>query len=208
MRVFAAIELPRDFFDGISEYLEKWQERDKELRWICKENIFIILAFIGELDVLGLELLEKAVENALADINKFDFTIGRIGYQSIRKYRKGDRYYHREIIKGFECTIDRGREKIKKLSEVIEESLVKTGMENNYTFRQKDKRPFSPHITIALKGKMPIENNYEILPLPFIEIKGIADTITVFNSELLDENDTNLQREIPKYTPIKVFNLK
>jgi 2'-5' RNA ligase len=34
MRVFVAIELPRDFFDCIFEYLEKWQEKDKELRWI------------------------------------------------------------------------------------------------------------------------------------------------------------------------------
>jgi 2'-5' RNA ligase len=213
MRVFVAAELPKNFIDSISELLKEWQERDKDLRWVYKENIHITLAFLGELDELGVQLLEKALEYALFNIKKINFSARWLVYLPYENYNYQERYgpdYRRNKINGFAFSINEGEKELMELAGTIEYYLQKIGKENNYAFRPKEKREFFPHITIARKGRNQIDQNYfnNINDKLFeCEIKGTADTVTIFQSELFDKSQDNRRYESPKYTPIKTFHL-
>jgi 2'-5' RNA ligase len=205
MRIFVAIDLPIDFFDSVKEYLIKWEENNNDYRWIYKESIHITLAFLGELNENGVKVLEKAIEKTIENIKKFDFSTGHIIYLPFGNYRKYDHSYRKEKITGFAFTISRGKTKIKKIVEKLEENLIEIGEENNFAFRQKENRAYIPHITIARKGIKPIgyfSDSIDYLPY---NVYGIVNNITIFKSDFTNTNDFDFYSKNPKYTKLKTF---
>ena len=207
MRVFVAINLPSDFFFSVKDYLAKWEELCKDFRWVYKESIHITLNFFSEIEDNRIELLKEIIEKSILDFHKIRFSIGNILYLPYGKYRRGEFTYQKKM-NGLALEINKGKLELQNLSEKIENNLINIGKHNYYSFRQKENRQYLPHITIARKGRIPMEKCVsQIKDLPFV-IEGVADNVTIFKSELYKGNPNRQHKEISIYTPIKVFSLE
>ena len=207
MRIFTAVNISKDFLQPIQNYLDNWEEKYKDFRWIHKKNMHITLNFFGEMEEDGLVILEKAIEKSVTNISKFIFSAGGFLYLPHGLHRIGS-YTYQKTIKVFALRIEKGKNEFEKIFNMVEDNLIIFGKENNYSFRPKERRPYVPHITIARKGRFPMENYLSDIKDVQLNIEGIADNVTIFKSELFKGNPNRQQKEIPKYTPLKVFNLK
>ena len=209
MRIFVAINLPKYFSTQLDEELQTVKQEHKDYRWVYTENMHITLAFLGELDDYGLSILEKVVEKTIEKIKKSTFTTGKMIDIPIGVYR--DKYYgfvRQKKVNGIALSIEKGIEEIKAISEIIENFLVEIGKNNNYEFRTKEKRPFIPHITLARKGRNPMRYLSYHYKNESFSIQGFIDNITIFKSEIFKGNPNRQHKEIPKYTPIKIYKIE
>ena len=94
------------------------------------------------------------------------------------------------------------------ISEIIENFLVEIGKNNNYEFWTKEKRLFTPHITLARKGRKPMRYLSYRFKNESFSIQGFVDNITIFKSEIFKGNPNRQHKEIPKYTPIKIYKIE
>jgi 2'-5' RNA ligase len=186
MRVFVALTLPDQFKAALAAKTEPLRLKHPDLRWTPDRNLHITLAFLGEIERAGLHFLAGTVENIASGTN-------RISVRGSRLFTLPPKRPANVLALGF----DRGREKIAYLAERIETGLELLAADGRYSFRPREKRPFTSHLTIARKGGKPIMlSPQELMP---IQIETTAETVTVFQSELL--------REGAKYKALAEFRL-
>jgi 2'-5' RNA ligase len=149
-------------------------------------NLHITLAFLGDLDNLGVRLLAETARNAASVTSRVSICASRL--LSLPKGRPAT-----VLALGF----DRGQREIAGLADSIEAGLERAAAEGRYPFRPRERRPFACHLTIARKGRDPIV----LLPeeLAPIRITAEIDKVVVFQSEL--------RREGAVYTPLAEFPL-
>ena len=204
MRTFVAIDLSMDFKHKIHENILNIEENHKDYKWVYKENSHITLSFFNNLDETGFKLLVCAIEDAVKNIKGFVFTTDKIIYIPIGIHREGD-YTYQKRMNGLALSIDKGKDKIKKIYETIENKLIEEGFKNNYQFRQKERREYIPHITIARKGRKPMM--YALAHEIMVSLEGNVDNITIFKSDLFKGNPNRQHKETSKYTKLKIYSL-
>ncbi|KPK91426.1 hypothetical protein AMJ80_07330 [bacterium SM23_31] len=131
IRTFIAIDIPSNIKEEIVHFQEETAGAGLPVRWIKSQNIHLTLKFIGEIP-------ESLVNQVIKDIfegpslgKKFKITIGGTGvFPNIRRPRI------------FWVGITSGQDETGKLANCLEERLVHLNI-------SKEKRPFSPHLTIG-----------------------------------------------------------
>jgi 2'-5' RNA ligase len=188
MRTFVALELPPEFTAPLYQLQARLKERYPDFRWSREENQHITLAFLGELDEKGAALVKEAVQEALQNTGPFSISAGQI----ITFPPAGS-------VRVLALNIEDGKNNIIKLAADFEKKLAVLGEQNAYFFRKPEKRPYTPHITLARNGRAAVtlsgdERNWSI------QAQGVIHKITIFRSDLY--------REGPRYTALAVFPLK
>lgn len=183
-RLFVAIKIKPDekLIDSI--YSFKNDLKGEKIKWVETQNIHITLKFLGETDESIVSEIKNVIENAVSGIEKFEFKIDGAG---IFASKKSPRVIWFGISK---------HPVLKKLYEAIDSGLENLGFE-------RDKRNFSPHLTI---GRIKYIKEIEIL----------EDLIDEFRDETFQKVDVKevilyesiLRREGPIYKSIKTFQLK
>ncbi|MDR2444546.1 MAG: RNA 2',3'-cyclic phosphodiesterase [Spirochaetaceae bacterium] len=174
MRVFVALTLPDEFKAALAAKTETLRRKHPDFRWTPDRNLHITLAFLGEVERTGLHFLTGIVEDIASGTN-------RISLSGSRLFTLPQKKPANVLVLGF----DRGREKIAYLAERIEAGLELLAADGRYSFRPREKRPFTSHLTIARKGRKPVMlSPLELIP---VQIEAMAETVTVFESELLRE---------------------
>jgi 2'-5' RNA ligase len=171
MRIFAALVPDSSFLDALEQSIAHLKTVHQKFRWMPRGNMHITLAFLGDIDNFGVELLMQTAEQTAAKIKPISAAAGKLLTLPQGK-----------PASVLALGIAHGKERFTSLSAFFEQNLCRAAQEERYTFR-REKRTFTPHITIARKGELPIPLFPQDRNIG-IHVEGIFESITVFKSEL------------------------
>ncbi|MDR3168179.1 MAG: RNA 2',3'-cyclic phosphodiesterase [Treponema sp.] len=187
MRTFVALELPPEFTRPLAAALVSVREQYLDFRWTGEENYHITLAFLGEVDGRGVSILEKVLQETIQTAGPFSIRAGNI----IVLPPQGPAHV-------IALDIEKGKLEMRNLAACFEKNLAAIGEKEGYPFRKPEARPYTPHLTLARKGRTalklsPDERNWSI------NAHGVIRNVTLFKSDLY--------REGPRYTALTIFPL-
>jgi 2'-5' RNA ligase len=149
MRLFTALDLPREVVANLEDLLRKLKPR-ADINWTRLENLHVTIKFVGEFPAERLPELKQALAN-----------VPRGGGIPVRIHRLGF-FPNPHAPHNFWCGIDAPA--LEKLAIWNEDAAASVGV-------PRDGRPFSPHLTLArIKGRVPMQSLREaIVGLPSLE---------------------------------------
>ena len=128
MRVFVALDIDDEIRERISEFIDKMRELAPEVRWVSAESMHVTLKFIGERP----EAAVTDIEQALASVREETSQVHFRGVGFFPTARSARVFWVRiEAEPG-----------LAKLAKKVETTLMGLGI-------PEEKRPFSPHLTLA-----------------------------------------------------------
>ncbi|HLI09782.1 MAG TPA: RNA 2',3'-cyclic phosphodiesterase [Ktedonobacteraceae bacterium] len=130
-RTFIALELNEALQRHLSKVIREMASALPDLRWVNPTGIHLTLAFLGELDNTQLEQATAAAAVAARQTQPFSYRLTKPGFF-------GSPRSPRVIWMGIEEPVG----KLTRLHRVLNQDLEQRGFEI-------DKRPFSPHLTLA-----------------------------------------------------------
>ncbi|MDR3284757.1 MAG: 2'-5' RNA ligase family protein [Treponema sp.] len=204
MRIFIALPLPPDFLEQAEEDLRILRDMYPHWRWVTEVNLplHITLAFLGELDDREAVLAQQALTQAVRDESPIAFDTESAILLPKSAHRGNGRVdFHR--VNTLALEIAHGAERIAGLATRFEDALAETGKREGYPFRPKEKRQYTPHITLARKGNkgsIPAETAGEPFP---VKTTGMAETAALFKSDLSGGG----RGAGPRYTPLGIYLL-
>jgi 2'-5' RNA ligase len=136
IRSFIAIDLSSAVQERLVQVLDQLSSKfdRKIVRWVQVEKIHLTLKFLGDVPVSEIQTIHKILDETLIKQPKFSFEVARLGaFPSIRNPR----------------IIWVGVEAPPTLTEIKLELDRQLG-ESGYS---KDKKPFSPHLTLGRVSK-------------------------------------------------------
>lgn len=164
MRAFLAFEIS----SSVKEYLQiiaaAMATRISGVKWVKKDGQHITLKFFGEIE----EVMAKQIQERLSDFEgryePFGATIQAI-----------DAFPSKRRVRVIVVTLEKGVDIAKTIFHDIEEALSTLGIE-------KEKRDFTPHITLGRKKEQTplLERDIPILN----ELSFIVDRVVLFKSTL------------------------
>ena len=131
MRVFIAIELPREIREKLSQNQAQLKITGADVKWVEPQNIHLTLKFLGEIDEKILPQIIGILEDIAKTHKAFVMRLSSIG-----AFPKPSS--PRVIWAG----VDKGDLETKELAKILEEKLKNFGI-------PAEDRPFSSHITIG-----------------------------------------------------------
>lgn len=176
---FYAVELPGKAKENLEEAAGKLKTILPFKSWVHPQDLHITLAFLGNADASRVNAANKLIESALSRQSAFELGIDHLG-------TFGRKDSPRIFWAGLEDS-----DTLKKVREDVFTSCLTAGFE-------LEKRPFSPHITLARKwtGESPF--TYKTNPFKEEKIKFDAERVVLYKTHL---------GKSPKYEPITLFPL-
>ena len=165
-RGFIAVDI--DVFSKLLEFEKEIKETGANVKLVEPENVHITLKFLGDTDESQIDEIDKIMKDAVKEIDPFNIQLEGAGVFPNQNY-----------IKVIWIGIKQG-EPIGLIARKIDEPLSKIGF-------KKEKRGFSPHLTIArvksAKGKDGILHVIEkYRDVQFVDIR--VDSIKLKKSDL------------------------
>ena len=165
-RGFIAVDI--DVFSKLLEFEKEIKETGANVKLVEPENVHITLKFLGDTDESRIDEIDKIMKDAVKEIDPFNIQLEGAGVFPNQNY-----------IKVIWMGIKQG-EPIGLIARKIDEPLSKMGF-------KKEKRGFSPHLTIArvksAKGKDGILHVIEkYRDVQFVDIR--VDSIKLKKSDL------------------------
>ncbi|MCP6718022.1 MAG: RNA 2',3'-cyclic phosphodiesterase [Patescibacteria group bacterium] len=181
-RLFIAINLPEKVKNKLNGYSLKYQELPA--RWTKKQNIHITLLFLGYVQEDEISEILKNTEQVVKNHNFFSLTLNKICYGPPKKTPR--------MI----WAVGEISEQLGELRADLENSL------SNLSFK-KEKRAYSPHITLARLRQWEFRN---IEPEERLQIEqGINLSFEVNSIEIME---SQLKRTDAEYSVMQSFPLK
>ena len=128
IRTFIAIDIPVS--QKVTEIINELKKTQIDAKIVETENMHLTLKFLGDIDENLIDEIEKIIKDAILNMQPFEITLKNLGVFPNQKYMK-------VAWIGVE-----NAEHLKKIAETIDTKLKDLGFE-------KEKRPFSVHLTIA-----------------------------------------------------------
>ncbi len=184
MRTFISVELPSEEKERIEETTASFRKSGFGISWVKPENLHLTLKFLGEVDDKRIQDLTAALERALEGESRFGMELRGLGvFPDLKKPRV--------IWIG----IEKGKENLTRMQGKIEEEFSKAGF-------PKEKRGFTPHLTIArvksLKGIEKLTGGIKDVNFESEEIE--VGEVVLMKSQLHPQGAI--------HTPIRIFKLK
>ena len=130
MRLFVAVNLPREERDRLYAETRVLREAGLPVRWVAAESLHITLKFLGEVPEQRAGAVQAAVEEAATRHAPFTLSLGGIGaFRNLRRPRVVWLGIH-------------GAPELLALQADVESALEPLGF-------VKEQRPFSPHLTLG-----------------------------------------------------------
>lgn len=181
-RGFIAIEI--EVRNALKEILKKLKEINADLKVVREENTHLTLKFLGDTNEQLIDKIENTIKNSVNGITPFNVKLNKIGvFPNKRNIRV--------VWVGME-----NAENLVKIAEKLENDLQEFGFE-------KEKRKFSPHITIArVRSARNIENLQRFL----IENENWQGYEV--NIKEVKLKKSVLKKEGAEYSDVRVVNLR
>jgi len=137
MRAFIAIELAHHIRKELAQIRNRGMIKGRGIRWVKPESIHLTLKFLGNIDLETVHNVTRAMRNASQNLEPFDIELG--GFGCFPKKGKP---------RVFWIGVTPSNSALEVLFRRMEEDLEEIGF-------KKEKRAFSPHITLArIKGNL------------------------------------------------------
>lgn len=148
MRVFIALPVSGNFLQAIAVACEPLRLIHPGLRWAKPEGMHLTLAFMGEIEEARLEAVVQATRAAIG-------TAAEGGVRGPLTLEPGRllTFPPRGRASVIAVSIGRGSAEATALAAALEDALDRAGAESGLPFRPREKRPFTPHITLARAGR-------------------------------------------------------
>ncbi len=128
IRAFIAIDIPVS--QKVTEIINELKKTQIDAKIVEIENMHLTLKFLGDIDENLTDDIEKIIKDTIINMQPFEITLKNLGVFPNQRYMK-------VAWIGVE-----NLEPLKKIAETIDIKLKDLGFE-------KEKRPFSVHLTIA-----------------------------------------------------------
>ena len=182
IRAFLAIDLDDDLKPKINKVIKEFKKIDTRIKFVELQNLHLTLKFFGDIDTNGLDLLENAIANVLADFNPFSIRIKGCGA-----------FPNTKRIKVIWVGID-GDSIIKDLHDKLDKEFSKLGFDKD--------RKFSTHLTI---GRMKSGKNKNQVKSTIEEFEDIE--IGEMEVTQISLKKSTLTPQGPIYEDLKIFEL-
>jgi 2'-5' RNA ligase len=188
-RTFIALEMNESLHNHLEEVIDRVAQGLRNARVVNPAGIHLTLAFLGELNDVQLTEAMQATEIAAQQVSPFTYRLTRPGIF-------GSVSHPRVLWMG----IDQPSGSLARLHRILNQELEQRGFEI-------DKRPFSPHLTLA-RFKQPLtrDEQQSLLRLLAGEQRGnivvqscTAEHVSVMKSEL--------SRKGAQYTCLREYTL-
>lgn len=128
MRLFIAVELEHEIRQRIEDFMNEWRPKISNAGWVRAEGLHITLKFLGNVA----DERRDDIENALKHVRalRFQFSVRSVG---VFPNPKSPRVLWVGIRSGGELA---------QLAEKVDEQMALVGFD-------REKRSFSPHVTLA-----------------------------------------------------------
>jgi len=182
IRAFIAAPISEEVRDYLNNIINEMKRKTSNWRWVNPENIHITLKFLGYCDSEKIKEVEKTVSKSMKNAKIFSYELCDLGAfpneRNARVFWAG--------IK------DKGKNFI-KIYKLLERNLSKRGF-------KKERRAFTPHITIArTKKRQDIKNLFLEL-----DLKKFGNLSIQFNDRIILYKSV-LSPQGPSYYIIKEF---
>ncbi len=185
MRTFLAAEIESKVNDKIIDFISRFRQMDRSVKWGKAETNHITIYFFGEVEEKNIGGLEGTVSHALEQITPFEASLAGI---SAFPSMKGPRV--------FWIGIENKTDELKNIFKSIKADLP--GNKINVNIESKD---YTPHLTVGrVKGRCDPETIRRLSDVSEKEFGSfVIDKIILYQSIL--------KKEGPIYSPLKVFEL-
>jgi len=183
MRLFLAIDFHEKIKESLLNKISILQKEIPSLRWIKKQSLHLTLKFLGETDSTLQKKIESTLNTAFQTTDTFELTTSITGF--FPNLKKARVYYL-----GLDYS-----DSLRKCYEIIENNLFELGIE-------KEKRRFSPHITLARVKNISLSLNEQ---KNLLGHESAKNTISVNQITLMQSDFTTSG---VRYTPVQRFSLR
>ncbi|MGB8226490.1 MAG: RNA 2',3'-cyclic phosphodiesterase [Sedimentisphaerales bacterium] len=184
MRLFIAIDIKDNVCKAVAKLQQELKNRlknQKGLKWVSPDVMHLTLKFLGEADENKIDEINSALEIACGDKKSFDFELSLIGTfgRPASVLWLGSEKQSEEIV---------------ALAADLENAFEAVGFE-------KEKRPFSTHLTLArIKDNTDSQLQKILKDYPKINIPKVsADAVCLYKSQLTPDG--------PVYTLLRKIEL-
>ncbi len=182
MRCFIAINANSDKLVSLTEELKNI---DRGVKSVSHGNLHITLKFLGEISEEQIKNIKTVMEESVKSLKSFTYFIKGTGTLPSKSY-----------IRVIYTDVADGKEKLIEIHSILENELVKLGFE-------KDKRIFTPHITLARVKSSGARKHI----LDFIE-KHEKEELGRINVTKISLMRSTLKPSGPVYEPIEEIELE
>jgi len=182
MRTFIGIDFDFKIKDRICSLQSIVRENSKKGRFKYIDNFHLTLKFLGEINIEEIPVINQLLEDSAHKVGPFQLKVNKLGF-----------FGGESIIRTLWLGLDGDLESLINLYEEIEDGL------GNFGYK-KEKRPYTPHITIAQDL---------LLNIDFKQLERLIDLSAI---PVIDVNEISLiKSEQIKgkrvYTPISTYRL-
>ena len=189
-RTFIALELNEALQRSLSEIISQISQELPDLRWVDPHGIHLTLAFLGELSDEQLVEAIHAAEEAATKATSFEYRLKGLGIF-------GSPQQPRVIWMGVE-DLPSGKVQgspLQQVHRVLSRELELRGFE-------VEKRPFSPHLTLA-RLKQPLSTEAQQRLQHLLHSKQAGASSSIYHVSSLCVMKSELFRTGAKYTCLK-----
>lgn len=194
-RTFIALDMHASVQQALGQTIERFAQALPDLRWVDAAGIHLTLAFLGELDDDRLALAMEATQAAARNFPAFDYRLTAPG-------TFGTPQQPRVIWMGIE---DRRFAQLhgsplQRLHSNLNRELERRGFET-------EKRPFSPHLTLA-RVKYPLTPIEQQTLQRLLHSKQEQASSTFYKASSLNVMKSELSRAGARYTVLEACALQ
>ena len=131
MRLFAAINLPAAVIDGLREEQKRLAEFEQHLHFVDDSGLHMTLCFVGEVHQQDVEVIGNGIRSALTGEAPFMLALG-----------DGGSFPGSDNARVVWVGVDGELRRLSNIQNVIADEIRSLGY-------RLDRRPFSPHVTLA-----------------------------------------------------------
>ena len=193
-RVFIALEMHTSMQRALSRIIEQFAQALPALRWVDAASIHLTLAFLGEIDDERLALAMEATQAAAQDFPSFEYRLTVPGVF-------GSPEHPRVIWMGIEDVplAQLHGSPLQRLHHTLNRELKRRDFET-------EKRPFSPHLTLArVKNALSPAEQQDLQRL--LHSKNDTSS-TLYRVNSLNVMKSELSRAGAKYSVMQAYALQ
>lgn len=163
MRAFISIDFNFETKKKIAELQKTLKENCLSGRWKYVDNFHLTLKFLGEISNKQVKEIETVLKKVSTEFNPFILELSKLNY-----------FQGKTSIRVLYLEVDGELKILKEMQLKLENMLESIGF-------PKERRPYTPHVTIA-QDVIP-KNEMELLNTPPLNEKILVDKIILMKSE-------------------------
>ncbi len=184
-RTFIALEMNENLQRHLEQVIHNGTQALPNIRWVNPQGIHLTLAFLGELDDVQLADATQATQTAAQQVKAFSYQLTRLGIFGA--------FHHPRVLW---MGINETSGALNTLQRILHQQLEQRGF-------KLDKRPFSPHLTLA-RAKAPLSLPEQQHLQQLLEGKQADTTSTeIYSVRHIDVMKSELSRAGANYTSLQ-----